>query len=71
MTISVNQLEEAQIALKAPLYADVAGDLTSLCRGEAPGRPSPEAITVFKSVGAAIEDLAAAAAVWEALTKRA
>jgi methylenetetrahydrofolate reductase (NADPH) len=26
-TISVNQLEEAQIALKAPLYADVAGDL--------------------------------------------
>ncbi|GAA0667723.1 methylenetetrahydrofolate reductase (NADPH) [Sphingomonas insulae] len=27
MTISVNQLEEAQIALKAPLYADVAGDL--------------------------------------------
>lgn len=27
MTISVNQLEEAQIALKAPLYADVAGDI--------------------------------------------
>ena len=27
MTISVNQLEEAQIALKAPLYANVAGDL--------------------------------------------
>jgi methylenetetrahydrofolate reductase (NADPH) len=27
MTISVNQLEEAQIALKAPLYADVGGDL--------------------------------------------
>ncbi len=47
----------------------VAGDLTSLCRGEAPGRPSPDAITVFKSVGAAIEDLAAAAAVWESLTR--
>ncbi|AWB23310.1 ornithine cyclodeaminase family protein [Methylobacterium currus] len=47
----------------------VAGDLASLCRGEAPGRPSPEAITVFKSVGAAIEDLAAAAAVWESLTR--
>lgn len=27
MTISVNQLEEAQIALNAPLYADVAGDI--------------------------------------------
>ena len=27
MTISVNQLEEAQIALNAPLYADVSGDL--------------------------------------------
>ena len=27
MTISVNQLEEAQIALKAPLYADVGGHL--------------------------------------------
>jgi methylenetetrahydrofolate reductase (NADPH) len=27
MTISVTQLEEAQIALKAPLYADVGGDL--------------------------------------------
>jgi len=27
MTISVNQLEEAQVALGAPLYADVGGDL--------------------------------------------
>ena len=27
MTISVNQLEEAQIALNAPLYADVGGKL--------------------------------------------
>ncbi|KMO19719.1 ornithine cyclodeaminase family protein [Methylobacterium platani] len=48
----------------------VAGDLTALCRGEAPGRRSADAITVFKSVGAAIEDLAAAAAVWESLTRR-
>ncbi|TNC16401.1 ornithine cyclodeaminase family protein [Methylobacterium terricola] len=45
----------------------VAGDLTALCRGEAHGRRSPHEITVFKSVGAAIEDLAAAAAVWESL----
>ncbi len=27
MTISVNQLEEARVALEAPLYADVAGDI--------------------------------------------
>ncbi|KMO34539.1 ornithine cyclodeaminase [Methylobacterium tarhaniae] len=47
----------------------VVGDLAALCRGEAPGRQSREAITVFKSVGAAIEDLAAAAAVWENLTQ--
>ncbi|MGX7705596.1 bifunctional Delta(1)-pyrroline-2-carboxylate/Delta(1)-piperideine-2-carboxylate reductase [Methylobacterium sp. Gmos1] len=47
----------------------IAGDLAALCRGEAPGRRSRDAITVFKSVGAAIEDLAAAAAVWESLTQ--
>ncbi|TGD92131.1 ornithine cyclodeaminase family protein [Methylobacterium nonmethylotrophicum] len=47
----------------------IVGDLASLCRGEAPGRRSPDEITVFKSVGAAIEDLAAAAAVWESLTQ--
>ena len=46
----------------------VTGDLAALCRGEAPGRTSPDEITVFKSVGAAIEDLAAAIAVWESLT---
>lgn len=48
----------------------VTGDLAALCRGEAPGRQSPDEITVFKSVGAAIEDLAAAACVWESLTRR-
>lgn len=47
----------------------VTGDLAALCRGEAPGRQRPDAITVFKSVGAAIEDLAAAACVWERLTR--
>ncbi|MFH6783043.1 MULTISPECIES: ornithine cyclodeaminase family protein [Methylobacterium] len=50
--------------------AAIAGDLAALCRGEAPGRRSPDEITVFKSVGAAIEDLAAAAAVWESLAQR-
>lgn len=39
---------------------DLGPDLAALCRGAAPAR-RPEAISVFKSVGAAIEDLAAAA----------
>jgi ornithine cyclodeaminase len=39
----------------------VAADLGELCRGEHPGRRTPEEVTVFKSVGWAGEDLAAAA----------
>lgn len=38
----------------------VAADLADLCRGTHPGRRSPEEVTVFKSVGWAGEDLAAA-----------
>jgi ornithine cyclodeaminase len=50
--------------------ADVRADLFDLVRGTAPGRTSAEEITFFKSVGAAIEDLAAAIAVYEqALSK--
>lgn len=44
---------------------DIPGDLFSLCRREAPGRRSPEEITVFKSVGHALEDLAAAKLAWK------
>lgn len=43
---------------------DIVGDLHSLCRGEAPGRSDDSEITYFKSVGTAVEDLAAAIAVW-------
>jgi ornithine cyclodeaminase/alanine dehydrogenase-like protein (mu-crystallin family) len=39
---------------------DIAGDLFSLTRGTCPGRESADAITLFKSVGNALEDLAAA-----------
>ncbi|MBV9566587.1 MAG: ornithine cyclodeaminase family protein [Hyphomicrobiales bacterium] len=45
----------------------VAGDLASLICGSTKGRSSPREITAFKSIGAAIEDLAAAVAVWEAV----
>ncbi|MCA3250765.1 MAG: ornithine cyclodeaminase family protein [Pseudomonadota bacterium] len=46
--------------------ADLRGTLAALCRGEAPGRRDAVGRTVFKSVGNAIEDLAAAALVWRA-----
>ena len=39
---------------------DVAGSLYSLCRGETAGRRDAQEITLFKSVGSALEDLAAA-----------
>jgi ornithine cyclodeaminase len=42
----------------------VLGDLFDLTRGSVSGRATPEEITLFKSVGAAIEDLAAAIAVF-------
>jgi ornithine cyclodeaminase/alanine dehydrogenase-like protein (mu-crystallin family) len=40
-------------------------DLQALCRREHPGRQSDAEVTVFKSVGAALEDLAAAILVYE------
>lgn len=40
--------------------ADIAGDLFDLTRGKCPGRVGPESITLFKSVGTGLEDLAAA-----------
>jgi ornithine cyclodeaminase/alanine dehydrogenase-like protein (mu-crystallin family) len=38
----------------------VQGNMQALCRGEIRGRASPDAVTVFKSVGSALQDLAAA-----------
>ncbi|MFZ4805938.1 MAG: ornithine cyclodeaminase family protein [Hyphomicrobiaceae bacterium] len=46
---------------------DIQGDLFELCRGTAPVRRDATEITMFKSVGASIEDLAAAVAVYERL----
>ncbi len=43
----------------------VEGDLYELARGMAPVRGSDSEVTMFKSVGASIEDLAAAVAVYE------
>jgi alanine dehydrogenase len=40
--------------------SDIIGDLSALCRGDVNGRVTREEITLFKSVGSALEDLAAA-----------
>ncbi|MCW4153357.1 ornithine cyclodeaminase family protein [Halomonas sp. 18H] len=47
-------------------FEDMKAELGELVSGTRPGRSGSEAITVFKSVGASLEDLAAAIEVWEA-----
>lgn len=46
-------------------YDNIRADLAELLRKERPGRQSVQDITLFKSVGASLEDLAAAIEVWE------
>ncbi|RDB42426.1 ornithine cyclodeaminase family protein [Halomonas sp. DQ26W] len=52
-------------------FDEIRADLAELLLGKQPGRSSEEAITVFKSVGASLEDLAAAIEVWEQLEAKA
>jgi ornithine cyclodeaminase/alanine dehydrogenase-like protein (mu-crystallin family) len=54
------------LASGALARSDVVADLAALARG-APGRGDQGEITLFKSVGAAVEDLTAAALVWRRL----
>src|SRR5262245_8495822 len=44
---------------------DIRADLFDLCRGQHPGRQGASEITLFKSVGTALEELAAAARAYE------
>jgi ornithine cyclodeaminase len=55
-------LKKKILTLKA-----IQGDLAELCRGKAKGRKRKDEITLFKSTGLAVEDLAAAMLVWNAL----
>ncbi len=48
----------------------VAGNLGDVILGKIPGRNSPEDITLFKSVGLAIQDVSAARAVFDEAVKR-
>jgi len=42
----------------------IAGELGDVLIGRLPGRQSPEEITLFESLGLAVEDVAAARYVW-------
>ena len=55
-------------AVEAGLVSrDQVTDLGAVLAGEAPGRPGPDAVTLFDSTGLAIQDLAIAAAAREAV----
>jgi ornithine cyclodeaminase/alanine dehydrogenase-like protein (mu-crystallin family) len=64
---ALSEAGDILIPLEAGVIAESAieGDLFDLSRGIAPVRRTPGEITMFKSVGASIEDLAAAVAVYE------
>lgn len=51
-------------------YDRIAGDIVSLLKGATIGRTSPDEITLFKSVGSALEDLAAAILAYERMQEQ-
>jgi len=46
----------------------LAGEIGQIINGTIPGRQSPDEITIFKSLGIAVEDVATAALVWQKLS---
>ena len=46
---------------------NVLGDMIGLCKGGLAGRTSADEVTMFKSVGTAIEDWAAAVLAYETI----
>ena len=67
MTKSGDVLEA--IAAGAFAASDLQGTLAALCRGSCSGRTGPDEVTLFKSVGTALEDLAAAEMVFDAVER--
>lgn len=63
----LNEAGDVVMPLRAGVIQEskIEGDLFALARGTAPVRRSADEITMFKSVGASIEDLAAALAVYD------
>lgn len=77
-TLFVDSLETAPIEsgdLAIPIaeglinISSIKGDLFGLCNDHCTGRSNSEEITLFKSVGLALEDLAAAELSYEAISK--
>jgi ornithine cyclodeaminase len=48
----------------------VAGDLSEVIAGKVPGRTSADEITLFKSVGLAVQDVSAARVVYDRAVER-
>jgi alanine dehydrogenase len=61
---SIGELHHALVA-GAVTRESVHAELADLVTGQKPGRRSPEEITIFDSTGTALEDVAAAAVVYE------
>ncbi len=55
------------IALGLLRESDIQGSLADLCTGRVSGRRSPDELTVFKAVGTAVADLAAAELAWSTI----
>jgi alanine dehydrogenase len=66
---SIGDLHHA-LAARAMTREGVHGELADLVAGRKPGRRSPEEITVFDSTGTALQDVAAAAVVYEKAVAR-
>jgi ornithine cyclodeaminase/alanine dehydrogenase-like protein (mu-crystallin family) len=72
--VAVDSLEQARLEagdILALPPADAEGtlaravELAAVVAGRHPGRPSPEAVTIFKSLGLGLEDLAAAGVLYD------
>ena len=60
------------VAIRDGQYSEdeIHAELGEVVAGQAAGRESPEDITLFKSVGVAIEDVACAAFIYERAVER-
>jgi ornithine cyclodeaminase/alanine dehydrogenase-like protein (mu-crystallin family) len=66
----VDRIEAMREATENGVFSsdNLKGSLLGLCKREIPGRSSSEEITMFKAVGSALADLAAASMVYKACT---
>lgn len=67
---ALHETGDLAIPIKTGIFnpADVKADIRELCLQQHPGRTSADEITIFKSAGLAVEDLAAALLVYNSYT---